>query len=607
MLGKQARCHQWAFLLGVVLISIGFAPSVHADEFFDKVCTDTVNCTSYAGARCLQTNVTGVLKCGCETSSGAKMTGNICRIDVELGQKCNGVFAFCKQANSECVHAGGMNSEYRCKCQQDYVAVKNDNGTLQCAKILTKRDNANCSQCYDNDGICYEYFDKSRRCLCPVSRAGDECERLLVKVQCARHQLDICYEAHKDVNITTASMYAHSYGRVSTCRARPSKGSDFCPVGRLQLSLDLSDKELEKCGIQRMTFDADYIRYVAMMDVSRSKDDVDPYIFKAFCEYQFRKNAQIETSVKGINQNDNGERKEPTVKFIAIGQLGEPHKSGDSVRRGDPVKLRISVALDGIYSGVQVQQCVVSTSPQIPDPKASTRLIYEKGCPAANQPYIEKNMLWGSYLGRLNEKETPYFKMFKMQGPSVYFHCSFTFCMGNDTAPCAPNKCTGDAAAPPPAAATPKPSSGNSTGSAASAAPAAPAVTTAAPAASANATAAPASNTTAPNATGKKRKKRDLATQVPVDKATLTFALKAEEPENYKSSPSTGVANKLNMSNAAFAGFLAGVIIILLLLMVVSAIILVRMRKQGGQESDKVTMTDRPQRFALPRNNHLRI
>ena len=68
------------------------------------------------------------------------------------------------------------------------------------------------------------------------------------------------------------------------------------------------------------------------------------------------------------------------------------------------------------------------------------------------------------------------------------------------------------------------------------------------------------------------------------------------------------MAARLNMSNAAFAGFMAGVIIILLLLMVISAVLLVRLRKGGGDESDnKVAMSDRPQRFALPRNNHLRL
>ena len=55
---------------------------------------------------------------------------------------------------------------------------------------------------------------------------------------------------------------------------------------------------LKNSNLGTSLFQSDYIRYVALIDVIRSKNDKNPIIFKAYCEYQYRKNVQVETAVQ---------------------------------------------------------------------------------------------------------------------------------------------------------------------------------------------------------------------------------------------------------------------------------------------------------------------
>jgi len=614
MLGVRAPNLSSASVFALVIICLSLCPLSKgaADQYFNKNCTKLDDCKAYPGSQCLATAVANVNKCGCKTDAGYVQTGNICKIDVDLGDKCDKTYAFCKKTHSVCKHAADLSGTYRCKCDHDYIEVK-ENGTNLCAKELTKQNNANCTTCIDNQGKCYELPNKVLKCRCPVSREGDACEKLLVTVTCKNFLLDICYELHQGMNSSTAHVYTHGHGNVAPCRARrvtnSSSNSNFCPfeTGKDKLRLTLNLNDLKTCGVSRLPYNKDYFRYETLIDAAKSDHDPNPKVFKTYCEYKRTGTHRVDSLVEVVNGNNQGKSHEPVVKFSVYDFLGRELKSEDPVRKGDLIRLNIQVLKDGVYTGVHVQRCVASNKPSLPNKYAMVVLLYEDGCVVDGQKYIPKNARWQDVMGRLENKQSGLFPAFKLlQGDSLYVICRLGFCMGNNTAACQAKTCTGGPPGQPAVGGnntSPSAPSGNSTGNGQGGNGNNPNKTPAAP--------APSSNSSAPssNSTGSSRKKRAVGLPVPLSQAQtgqVSIKLNPLDPEEIPSRPSSGVAAKLGMSNAAFIAFLAGVVIMILILMAISTVLLIRLRKQGP-EDDKVTMADRPQRFALPRNNHLRL
>ncbi|CAH1773394.1 unnamed protein product [Owenia fusiformis] len=371
----------------------------------------------------------------------------VCKRRTFVGKICDEKLSFCDDTNSLCKDDGWGSSVNRCICKEEYLAVKADNGTYQCALKIT---GDSCRQCEDNLGQCYDTDGDEQRdgCVCPSSRSGDDCTISHVSVKCTRDSMSVCYKPHEGIDFSGgasvgATMYPYGYKTIE-CLAIPASGGDECEDGNQLLKISIKDVDLARCGIKVLN-EPGLKKYETLIVVQRNPNSIDSndISFRTYCTFDDVKQLSFEgIGVLGVPGNSNGDHLEADIRLSVVNALGQEIPTGVALRLGDSIELVMSLADDGTYGSMKVERCTISSESEMPSTSAVTIPVITDGCPTDNQDHITNENTFKRIEGSTHYLKTGPIEVFKpSRGTSSYVHCTVKLCLTKNEEQCKMTTC----------------------------------------------------------------------------------------------------------------------------------------------------------------------
>lgn len=525
-----------------------------AEDYFAIDCTVDANCTSKdKNAICDDTK-----RCRCHVEDGWKRIPekDRCFYHADYNAPCN-ENTYCTTANATCSETGSLTSiKTRCLCKGnniDFVAVKSSD-TYKCEKIITKSDNSACAKCIANEGTCYEE-NGSQKCKCTVSRSGDDCEIIHVHVQCTMtgdFSMRLCYDPHSTLQEgQSVSMYPIGKGTVTECIAAKlttNTTDNFCAAGSYYLKIPMAKDERDTCGVTEIVTDMYTKRLETTWDINDPTVITGSFAAKTYCKFS---HSALQSSgaiyLSRTNGNDRGEYIKPMTYFHALTAQGDMINEAVSVK--DLIKLEIGLIPDGTYAALKPTKCTVSSSASPNNPKVTSFVIFEDGCPRSESNGGITNFNFQRVRGNMNVT-TKAIRIVKLtDGTTMFFHCIVKLCLTGSEDECMPM-----------------------------------------------------STEECAKSTSTSGGRRRRATE-PEKETTLDLAIKIKDES------SAGPNGMMGMDPPVFATIIGLLVVLVLVALVVASIVVYKIRVKNNKIGDNVELTNKPQRFALPRvqRNHLRI
>lgn len=514
-------------------------------------------------------------KCRCDVEHLWKGKDGKCVKKEELYQKCGdskqNPDIECAVPGSVCVIDDFSEPRMSCLCNTpEYVDIKNPGLPEDvvpavyrdiCAKVLPRgvKDDANgCDVCNPEASKCYGlpvsgggFNDKRNGCRCDVSFSGENCEKEHVSVSCniTERKMDICYLPHADVDVSNpVKIYVTKLYDKSNCRGSLVTGNNNkCNNGSylLSVSLPVNESSENTCETQ-MTQQDQMRRFENTIQVEKGGSSTESHVFTVYCQYEHSTFRSAGFIVKSSPTNNRGESLIANVSMSVLDSTNKPLGDNPRIHTKDKIKFQVQLNVDDTYGALLPTYCTASPYGSRDSPK---------GINLNQQLVIDgcpvsslpdiNQMKFKKKNGQANVMITDEMNMIKLKVGDTVY----VHCKVKLCLRGSEQLCD------------------------------------------------------MPTCSSRRRKRaaeNDKYAEEDTD-VKLTFI----DDDNYNSS---GFAT-ITMTTMGFAIIISLLVALVVVIVTVLVVLVLRLRARGNKVNDTVELTDKPQRFALPRitRNHLRI
>jgi len=254
--------------------------------------------------------------------------------------------------------------------------------------------------------------------------------------------MNVCYEPHADVDLSTGVMYAEGHKDDVRCLAESDDVT--CGNGNYRLSLPIGNNTEAICGMRRIDDSVNSYKYQSRLVVQKDKEvqEKDDRVFDTYCRFVTYIRADTGIGIGGWPGGGEGEDNDPKLTMYVRNALNENIPRGVALRIGDRIKIDLFLMdIKNNYNGIKVKSCLASTDPVLPHPNAVVRPLIQDGCPAPVQDHITRDNNFRRVGGEPNHLQTGLFGVFRLsRGTALFLHCQVDVCLEENN--CIPETCT---------------------------------------------------------------------------------------------------------------------------------------------------------------------